>query len=52
MKIDKNFGLVSGGYELKLIAKLNRKVKKQPRKHKRDRKKRKYTREVDLGCKR
>ena len=51
MKIDKNFGLVSGGYELKLIAKLNRKLKKKP-KHKRDRKKRKYTREIELGCKR
>lgn len=50
MKIDKDFGLVSGGYELKLIADLNRKLKKKPRKRKRDRKKRKYTREVDLGC--
>ena len=52
MKIDKNYGLVSCGYELKIIAELNRKTSRKKRsKSLRRTQKRKYTREVDLGCK-
>lgn len=53
MKIDKNYGLVSCGYELKIIAELNRKTSRKKRsKSLRGKQKRKYTREIELGCKR
>lgn len=53
MKIDKNYGLVSCGYELKIIAELNRKTGRKKRtKSPRGKRKRKYTREIELGCKR
>lgn len=53
MKIDKNYGLVSCGYELKIIAELNRKASRKKRsKSLRRTQKRKYTRKVELGCKR
>lgn len=53
MKIDKDYGLVSCGHELKIIAELNRKTgrKKRSKSLKRTHK-RKYTREIELGCKR
>lgn len=51
MKIDKNYGLVSCGYELKIIAELNRKTGRKKRsKSPRGAQKRKYTREIELGC--
>ena len=53
MKIDKNYGLVSCGYELRIIAELNRNTKRK--KHSKslgETQKRKYTRKVELGCKR
>lgn len=53
MKIDRNYGLVSCGYELKIIAELNRKTSRKKRsKSSRGTQKRKYTRKVELGCKR
>ena len=53
MKIDKDYGLVSCGYELKIIAELNRKTSRKKRsKSLRGTQKRKYTREIELGCKR
>lgn len=53
MKIDKDYGLVSCGYELRIIAELNRKTKRKKRsKSLRETQKRKYTREIELGCKR
>lgn len=51
MKIDKDYGLVSCGYELKIIAELNRKTGRKKRsKSLRRTHKRKYTRKVELGC--
>ena len=53
MKIDKDYGLVSCSYELKIIAELNRKTSRKKRsKSPRQTHKRKYTRKVELGCKR
>lgn len=53
MKIDKDYGLVSCSYELKIIAELNRKTGRKKRsKSSRGTQKRKYTRKVELGCKR
>lgn len=53
MKIDKDYGLVSCSYELKIMAELNRKTGRKKRsKSPRGKQKRKYTRKVELGCKR
>ena len=53
MKIDKDYGLVTCSYDLKIIAELNRKTGRKKRsKSLRGMQKRKYTRKVELGCKR
>ncbi len=50
MKIDKDYGLVSCGYELKIMAELNRKTSRKKRsKNLRRTQKRKYTRKVELN---
>ncbi|GET09039.1 hypothetical protein SY111_16630 [Ligilactobacillus agilis] len=53
MKIDKDYGLVSCSYELRIIADLNRKTSRKKRsKNLKRTHKRRYTREIELGCKR